>query len=647
MITSDLISYIRSQTKNNISKDSIVSDLLKEGWLERDIEEGFLNVESNSKSESFLPEIKKEVVDIKISKIEEPKKESSKVWIPMNIPAKETASLSVHNADKKENNSNIKRDLIEPIIKKPEIVASQSEPVKNSLSVNLPKVAMLSSFENDLSMLKDFKKETVQPKKNKFSKWIVPILIIFVISLALFFASKYINIKNLSFLIKKDPKVLLLNNSKVLSSLSSYKTETSIEISSPSFSSITNGLINGEAISSFDKDSILINTLGVINKNEKGTIFNNLITTKSSLIKDAVVTDIKSNGTDLFISALDLGKIINEENSESYVVRVDENQTNLIAPLFSSGIELILNKINIYKILSSGIPSYINNETLSLYDDFINKIKIVEKGQENIKGINTYHYSINFDRESIKNLLNTISDNFTLNLSAEDKNKLSEVLGSINVVSFDVWVGKGDNNIYQYNVILDVPLSKVISYEDKSIGNNKVNISWKTTYYDFNITNNIALPKESISIIDFINTTKQKRIKKDVSSFVEVATGLNNAEGSYGNKTNPKGDCVNPKAGSLFSPLGHTKGADSAIGSISEFLNKILKTTNGNGFCYSTPKAWSFTIPIANNYDIAFIPSGGYQSFFCVDSTGDTKDLTSPPVGVNCSEPASQVKTVD
>jgi hypothetical protein len=652
MITSDLISYIRDQIKNNISKDSIVSDLLKVGWQKRDIDEGFLNVESNFKSEVFLPEIKKEQPSIQTPEIKKNKIEPSKVWIPMNIPVKETASSLVHRSDKKEeltktiDHKNTIDSLDHPL-KKPEISVPQGEQVKSSLIVNLPKTAMLSSYANDLSLVSNFKKETIQIKKNKLSRWLIPVLIILVMSFGIVFASRYVNIKSLSFLIKKDPKILLLNNSKVLSSLESYKTETDIEISSPSFSSITNGLINGETISSLDKDSIAVKTLGVINKNENGIAFDNSITTKSSLLKDSVVIDVKSNGVDLFISALDLGKIINEGISESSIVKVNENQINLIAPLFSTDIESVLNKINIYKIFSSGMSSYINNETLGAYDEFINKVEIVEKGQESIKGIDTYHYSVNFDRELTKNLLNIISDNFTLNLSVPDKDKLSDILGSINVTSFDVWVGKGDNNIYQYSVVFDVPLSKVISYEDKSIGNNKVSISWKTTYYDFNVTNEIVIPQESISVVDFINIIKQTRIKNEVSSFAGMAMSLKNAEGVYGNKTNPKGDCINPKVGSLFSPTGHTKGSDSAIGSISELLNKILKITNGNGFCYSTPKAWSFTIPISNNYDTAFVPPDGYKSFFCVDSTGDIKDLTSPPIGVSCSNPVLQIKATN
>jgi hypothetical protein len=65
-------------------------------------------------------------------------------------------------------------------------------------------------------------------------------------------------------------------------------------------------------------------------------------------------------------------------------------------------------------------------------------------------------------------------------------------------------------------------------------------------------------------------------------------------------------------------------------------MNNILSTTEGAGYCYNNPKAWSFTVPIAPSYDTASIPVEGFTSFFCIDSTGATKDLTATPSGVVC-----------
>lgn len=682
MITSDLISYIKNQTKNNKPKNLIISELLEAGWHQEDIDEGFLSIEQASSSGAFSPVEKKELPKTETPK--ETKIENSKIWTPISIPTKEAPSVTAQKEEIKKIDEPIKTEQVKqtPEVKvldtkeeellptlKPKVAPSslpyldkdssteQKEPVvsdsasRSSLIASLPKTAMLSSYPIDLASLTTVKEKKVAPEQknnNKLFKWTIIVFIFFVLTIAVAVVSGYLDIKNLNFIsIKKDPRVLLLSNSKTLSSLGSYKTETTVEISSPSFSNITNGLMSGESISSVDKDSVSINTLSMINKIDNNVIFDNFVTTKSSLLKDSITTDIKSNGINLFISSSDLGKIMNEKSSESSVVSIDENQINLILPLFPSNVEPILSKINIYKILSNGISSYINSKTFGIYDEFINKVEIVEKGQENIKNIDTYHYSIHFDRDLMKNLLGRVSDNFVLNLSAEEKSKLSEILGSVTVTSFDVWVGKGDNNIYQYSVVLDIPLSKIISYEDKSVGDNKVSVSWKTTYYDFNKTNNINIPEESVSVIDFINTVKQSRLKSDVNSFKMLAMNLNNTEGFYGIKSNLKGDCMEPIPGSLFSPIGHLAGTSTPIASISELMNKILKTTNGNGSCYSTPKAWSFTVPISNNYDPAFIPAGGYKSFYCIDSTGDVKELTALPTDVVCSSVPNVTKSTN
>jgi len=549
--------------------------------------------------------------------------------IPSSVP--KTLMNSFGSVEKEKDNI-VKID--QPIV--PE------EKSKGSLSdVNLPKIAMLSSYKSDLMSIekqKEKEKEAVAPKKSKAIKWIILVLIIIAIGVFSWaFANGYISIKNLNiFAIKKDPKVLLLNNSNALSSLKSYKTETNLEISSPSFANISSALMTGETISSNEKDSISINTLGVINQNNQIPVFDNFITIKSSLLQNYITADIKSNGSSLFVSVPDLSQFIGENAPASSTVKINESQFDMIPPLFSKEIETNLKKLNLYNIISSGMSSYINTDTLSAYNDLINNVEIIEKGTENIKGIDTYHYSVNADRQLVKNLLSKISDNFVANLSDDDKNNLDQILGSVNVDSFDIWIGKGDNNIYQYSIVLGVPLSKVIGFEDKSIGDNQVKISWKTTYYDFNITNNLFIPETSIPAVDYINSVKESEMKNDVSSFSQLATNLFGLEKNYGSRSNTKGDCMAPVSGSLFSPIGHSKNSTTVISSISSLLNKILKTTNGNGLCSSTLKDWVFAVPISDNYDPALIPNGGYQSFYCIDSTGAKENLTSLPTGNVC-----------
>lgn len=614
-------------------------------------------------------------------KVEAPKAEGPKVWTPMSIPIREITKaeqssvnisddVAVQNKEiapakdiSQEMGYFTKKEEPTPVstiktafnsfdsIKKDNFGGQNinlnnqvptEDPQKSSLMQNLPKVAILSTYQKDMISASQ-KLEENNPQKSHKAKWIIIILFILaVIGVGVWvFASGYINVP----FVKKDPKSLLLENSKILSSLKSYKTETNIEITSPSFANISAGLLTGEAITSPDKDSISVNVLGIMNKEGKNLLSDNFITIKGSVLQDYIVSDIKNDGTNLYVSVPDLSKITKEKIPESSAVKINEQEFTMIPDLFSIKTANTLKKLNLYKILSSGLPSYINNDVLSSYNDFVNSVEIVNKGEDSIKGVNTYHYLINTNRELAKNLLKKISDNLTLNLSNGDQEKLTEILGTVTVDSFDVWVGKGDNNIYQYSVVLSVPLSKIIGFEDKSIGDNKVSVSLKTTYYDFNISNNVFIPDSSTTASDFVNQAKIEKMKEAVVSFKKFASDLAKAEVTYGWKPNASGSCMNPTGGSLFSPIGHNSKSTSAVSSISSLLNNVLGATNGNGYCYSTPKAWLLAIPVSNSYDPASVPTGGYTSFFCSDSTGAALDISVPPTGTTCVPKTETPKT--
>lgn len=678
MTTSELISYIEKQIKNNIAKEIIISKLIGAGWKMEDINEGFLNVESKLKTETIPLVVKIENQENKEIIVQTKEIEKPKIWVPMNIPVvsnvqkqeekkeeiKKIDLIDISQAVKVEEPQKKEEDLIPKLspkvalnsfgsiktdnqikIENP-IITEKEDISKNYQIKDLPKIAMLSSYKKDSLSVNPEENNDLKIKNNKKSKWVIFISVIFLIALIVWvFVGGYVNIKDINFpFIKKDPKVLLLNNSKTLSSLKSYKTETNIEITSPSFADISAGLISGEATSPIDEDNISISTLGVISQNDDGLLSDNFVTIKSSLLKNYITTDIKNNGSDLFVSVPNLSQILGENTPEPTVVKINEAQFSLIPSLFSDKMNTRLRKFNFYNILSNGMSSYINNDTLNAYNDFINNADILGKGEEVIKGVDTYHYLITVDRQLSKKLLSKISDSFTLSLSDEDKAILDEILGATTIDSFDVWIGKGDNNIYQYNVVLKTPLSKIIGFEDGSIGNNQIKINWKTTYYDFNILNEILIPKDATEVEDFIKNINEMKIKNEIISFGQLASNLFKVESFYGSKANKNGSCMNPTSGSLFSPLGHSKKALTEVSSISKFLNKMMAKTNNNGFCYATSKAWSFTVSIADNYDINSIPNPEDKPLFCVDSTGAALNISSSPLGVVCM-PVTPVET--
>lgn len=658
MITSELVAYIEKEIKKNVPKDLIISKLVSVGWHQEDIDLGFSSLETKTEGGSpqnkvwiprMIPVIKEEIKEIPIIEVSKIKKEEvheeleivsqpkeleapeiKEELIPTLIPKNKMVVNSIDSIIK----DNLVKEEAEPEIK----LLDKTIERRNSLVENLPKSAMLSSYDRDLSSVNKEEKQPVIKKGRKIFKWLILILVILFAGVVFWvFKSGYINIKdfNLPF-IKKDPKVLLLNNSKVLALLNSYKTEMNIEILSPSFSDISAGLVSGSAINLPETDSISIKTNGLINNNGEKIISDNTINIKGSILSDQIITNIKNNGTELFISVPDLSSAIKEIIPESTIIRINKDQFDLIPYLFSDKTKLQLKKINFNNLLSSGITSYLNNDTLSIYDEFIKGASVIEKDQENIKGIDTYHYVINPDRQLAKKLIAKISDKFILNLSDEDKNTLDSIIGSVTINSFDVWVGKGDNNIYQYRVSLDVPLSKIIGFEDKSIGDNKINFSLQSTYFDFNIPNEILIPENFTLMNNFVNEINQEKIKKEVSSFGPLTNLFYKTVKTYGNKSNGSGSCMNPTSGSIFSPIGHPKSAIDVVSSISLLLNKVMGTTNGAGFCFSTPSAWSLSIPISNNYDLSSIPTDNEQHYFCVDSKGSSKELIIPPTSIVC-----------
>jgi hypothetical protein len=520
------------------------------------------------------------------------------------------------------------------------------EPTKNQNFDNISKVAMISSFHEDLARVNQNSaitpKAPLLKKKKKGTKTILIVLLILCLlgAGAWAYTNDMLNLNisleslGISF-IKKNPKELLLNYSNILSSLNSYKSETDIKIISPSLENISRGLISGEAVVSPEKDSININSIGTVSKNSGGLISDSFITIKGTVFEDYISTDVKDDGNNLYVTIPNLENIVKDFIIKPSIVKINQEELSSFYSLFNPKLENIARKVNLYKLLSKSIPSYINEKILLAYNGLVTNIEVVEKGEENIKGINTYRYSITTDRQAVKNLLTIVTDGVTQSLSEEEKRHIDEVLSSLEISLFDVWVGKGDNNIYQYNIVANVPLSKVLGFEDKSIGDNKISVSWKTTYYDFEVENYIQTPSDFVIFLDYFNEIKKEKIKKELNYFVELASGLKKEINNYGAKSNKEGSCMSPISGSLFSPTGHPKSVTNQISLISELLNEIMAETKNNGDCYSTSSDWAFAVPLSDNY-LKQDEENNFSKYYCVDSTGNRLETDKKLSGTVC-----------
>jgi hypothetical protein len=387
-------------------------------------------------------------------------------------------------------------------------------------------------------------------------------------------------------------------------------------------------LISGEAVSSQDTDSLSLTAQGLVN-NESGSnpIFDYKAKFHSSLFKNDITTELKYNNLISLITTPDLSELLGPNSPKISDVIVPKGEFSSFIALLPESLIQKAKKVDIDKLISIGVPSYVNKENSSIFKDFVNKANLVEKPEETIRGTLSYHYEISADRATTKKFLNQFVNIFLMNLSDEEKSIIDERLGATTIDSFEVWIGKDDSKIHQYSFILKTPLSRLIGLEDKGIAGNTVSLSWKTTYYDFDIHNEISTPTEVMTTADFMKYINDMKIKDKISSFKQLASDLRNAIGKYGKSSNPTGSCTNPSPSSLFSPIGHTKGAGNAVGNIASLIKDVLNTTGGALSCYSTPTAWAISAPLASN------PTAS----FCADSTGTQMVLTDTSLsGVVC-----------
>ena len=565
-----------------------------------------------------------------------------------NIPVEETSGYSLSAVSFNQNKktfSDFKTSNVSTIKQVPSdipLVKNTSTEILKPIttpSLNIPKpqttiqnlstkteIPILTSFKKDLLSANIKQSEIVKTKNKNIFKYILIILVISLLfgGLGFAFMNNYIKIPSF---IKKDPKVILLNTATAFNSLKSYKIETDINLSSPSFANITSGLVNGEAVVSNDKDFISINTKGVVNRNNSSSLtldYNSVI--KSSFFKDDINTNLKYDGVKSYIKIPNLSSTLSDNYFPAGNVSLAEDQFDLITKELSSDFQEKVNKFNVFGVITKIISGSLGSKISSPFKDFINSAIMIEKTNEIIKGQDSYHYEVVVDRQNTKKLLVAMVSTFAKNKSSDVKGNLEEILGSMTIDSFEVWVGKSDNSILQYRFILSVPLSKIIGLEGKDIGNNKVSLDWKTTYYDFNTPNTIVMPTDYIKITDYIKSIHDEKIKNTISSFYQNSTALLNAEGSLGKHSNKLGSCTSPDSGSIFSPLGHTKGASTAVGAIANTMNNLLSVTENPSACYSTLTKWAISSPLVSNP----------QSFFCIDDTGVSKTLDNQISGSVC-----------
>lgn len=688
MITEDLIVYIQSQLRKNISKDTIISRLKKAGWHDEDIGEAFfklnppvvkkiepstpiqvtktenpiisVNQTNIDEQELKAPDLYREPIGdqpkIKIEekpKIETAQQVAKPVFVrsfseankpsqaPENI-AKEEVTLEIQNLElmptlipktkepeQKKSPEIIKEQVIqEPPRTPPDFKPGQQvQPFSDS-----PNSAILHSYPQALlyaNRLKENIPIKAKGSKKGVIKWIAVLFIVGLIGGSVFaFTRNYIKLPsfNLS-LIKKDPKLLIASAPIVLSELSSYKTKTNVVITAPSFADITMGLLSGEKTNSDDKDFISFESIGGVNNispSSKTFSYNTVF--ESSMFEDKINANIKYLKPNSIISIDNLTPLLGGDAPKVSNLNIVDSEFNQLSPLWEGLGKNIVDKLNIEKLISIAVPSYIDDDVSTALKGLANQSSILEKKEESIEGIQSYHYEIIANKDSSKEFIKKFIKIFTNNLSINDEELIDDRLGATKIDSFEIWVGKDDSKIHQYKLAISTPLSRLIGLEDKGISGNIVNLDIKTTYYDFNIKNDITLPQETASFDNFVKEIKDMKIKNKLTSFKVLADSFKNSVGNFGSKSNTSGSCKEPNAGSLFSPIGHKKGAVNSVGNISIFMKDMPDEIIGDISCYSNAGSWAMAYPLLS----------AEEKYFCVDSKGSKNLIDTPILGPVC-----------
>jgi hypothetical protein len=492
--------------------------------------------------------------------------------------------------------------------------------------------AMLTSYTQDVISANE---ERTHPSRThssmkmpKVSKkaWIAIVVILLLAGGIFAFASGLISFPAFSF-VKKDPQDAILNGAAGFSGLKSYKSDISASITIPSFATITSGLVTGDSVNSVDLESLSINATGQISQgviSPKVSSFSGMIT--SSLLKDPIASTWRYDGDTSYIDVPVLSELLGDYAPPATTVAVQSGQFGLLLPELPQDIQDTVKKADIYNVVSNGVPPYAQTEVIKTFTQFISNVTASDKGEEDIHGAATYHYSLEASRPVTKQFLSDLLNTFVISLSGDMKQNVDAALGAVTLDSFDVWVGKDDNLVHQYSFTFTAPLSKVIALDDKGIAGKEVSLNFKDTFYDFNVPNSVTMPLNATPMVDFIKSIRDTKIKAIIDSFNTAAHNLSNAEGGYGKIANASGSCSAPTPGSLFSPLGHSNGASAQVSAIASTMNNLLEATNGGGFCYSSPKAWSLAAPLSSDH----------TSYYCNDSSGSSATLSAVPGGVAC-----------
>lgn len=547
MTTPELINYLKKQLAKKIPRNTFIAKLKAVGWKESDIEEG-------------LSEASKKITDIDQAQGTTPTDEninrakpffskpltkvnSSFLYTP-TIPSINT-QINSTNSDNKElipnlipkNNSNNfisnkdKKDKTSEVIEKTE--SPDGFFTEEISTQKIKEQAMLASFPRDSMKENNYMKHKTSASSKIFriifSRKSILILIIIFLGIGIYIANKIgyiklpnlnnINIQSIENLVINKPKDLLANSPSFLASVLSYKSETKIVITAPM-------KINYLDYSDKDlEDKKNVTSIQIESEiDQKGLSTqsaNGLFTIQSNSFIGNLVTNIKSNGSVLFVPLSEFNQFVMEKKSGDGFVAINENDYLKLKEMLTNDFQESARSINIHKLLKESLSANLNRIIVRSFEEYIENLSVEGEKAEKILGIDTYKYNILNNPTVTQKFFSEIANFFALNSQAETSMK--ETAKLITVDAFDVWIDQENKNLFKFKIVFNIPMTSLARTGDTYPSGSYANFDWQTTYTDFGVMNQIEMPYK---IINFSELIREPEINLDPSVIEEESNTL-------------------------------------------------------------------------------------------------------------------------
>jgi len=242
-------------------------------------------------------------------------------------------------------------------------------------------------------------------------------------------------------------------------------------------------------------------------------------------------------------------------------------------------------------------------------DNFISKLakKVIKMPDEKIEGVNSWHYSVQLDKEELKNLIIKITEIVTdEEVSEEKKKSFDETLKAMELKDIEIWIGKKDN----------LPHKALISFSSKETEENKVTADYKFTFFfrNYNRPVKLEVPGSTQSLNELfedlfgglINNAKNSEIISKMTDFRFEAELIYDKENNF-----DKLDC------SYVGSNVDLKSICDRIIKINGVPLVIRKSQSGSqGYCA---------------YAMLVIGEGEYKRYFCVTDKGESVETVINP----------------